>query len=67
MSEIKKLTDQDPFPYGVHKDKPMEKVPASYLDWVIDQPWINKWPEVVEYIERNRKAIDKELKEQGRI
>ena len=63
----KKLTDKDRFPFGIHKGKPMEKVPASYLDWVIDQSWISEYPEIVEYIERNRKAIDMELKEQGRI
>lgn len=61
------LKDSDPFPFGTHKGKPMEKVPASYLDWVIDQSWINKYPDIIEYVERNRKAIDMELKEQGRI
>ena len=61
------LNDNDPFPFGTHKGKPMEKVPATYLDWVQDQPWISKWPDVVDYIERNRTAIDYELEEQGAI
>ena len=61
------LKDTDLFPFGKNKGIPMEKVPASYLDWMIDQPWSSKYPDVVEYVERNRKAIDMELKEQGRI
>jgi hypothetical protein len=63
------LTDKDPCPVqGQHFGKPMEKVPASFLDWMIDQPWASrKYPEVIEYIEKNRTAIDAELQEQGLI
>jgi hypothetical protein len=61
------LIDKDPFPFGVHKGQPMEQVPAMYLDWLIDQPWISRWPAIEEYIERNRKVIDKELKDEGVI
>ena len=63
------LTDQDLCPVaGQYHGKPMEKVPASFLDWLDDQPWLShKYPEVADYITRNRKAIDQELKEQGRI
>lgn len=59
------LTDNDPFPFGAHKGKPMQEVPATYLDWLIDQPWIGRWPAVVEYITRNQVVINKELKEAG--
>lgn len=41
----------------------MVDVPAEYLDWVIDQDWLWKWPDVEEYIERNRKEINMELEE----
>ena len=61
------LNDNDPFPFGVHKGTLMEKVPSTYLDWLIDREWIGRWPAVVEYIERNRAVIDKELKDAGVI
>jgi hypothetical protein len=63
------LSDTDPMPVaGVHLNKPMEKVPASYLDWLHGQPFLRrKYPEVYDYIERNRKAIDWELRRQGKI
>lgn len=34
---MKALTDLDPMPFGVHKGKPMQEVPASYLAWLNDQ------------------------------
>lgn len=63
MPQVQPLTDQDPMPFGIHKGKPMEKVPASYLDWLHGQPWISSWPRVLAYIEANRKVIDEELGE----
>ena len=62
-----KLSDTDPFPFGTHRNTPMQDVPASYLDWISAQYWIKAWPQVVEYITRNRKVIDAELIEQGKI
>ncbi len=59
------LTDKSPFPFGKYKGQPMEKVPADYLDWLMGQPWIDKWTAVVDYIERNRSIIDSELKDGG--
>ena len=63
------LTDQDPCPVqGQHHGKPMEKVPASFLDWFVGQSWASrKYPEVVAYVEKNRVAIDAELEEEDRI
>ena len=59
------LTDKDPMPFGCHKGIPMEHVPASYLDWLMGQDWIDKWPQVVGYVTANRKVIDKELEAQA--
>ena len=64
---MKSLKDSDPMPFGCHKDKPMEKVPAGYLDWFVGQPWADKYPSVVDYVNRNRNIIDKELKDAGLI
>lgn len=61
------LTDKDPMPFGKHKGKPLEKVPAGYLDWLDGQPWLDAHPGVRDYIAANRSVIDKELKEQELI
>lgn len=63
------LTDKDRCPVsGEQFGKLMENVPAGFLDWLGDQPWAEKkYPEVVDYINRNRKVIDMELEEQGRM
>lgn len=55
------LNDDDPMPFGKHKDQKMGEVPASYLDWLHDQDWIGEWPNVLEYIVKNRDVIDLEL------
>ena len=57
------LSDLSPMPFGKFKGILMEKVPAWYLDRIIDQDWIHKWPEVRNYIESNRDVINNELKE----
>lgn len=56
------LTDEDPFSFGAHKGKKMKDVPASYLDWLRGQKWLSDWPQVADYIERNAKVIDWELR-----
>lgn len=55
------MTDKDPMPFGKYRGVPMEDVPAKYLDWLIDQPWIGKWNDVVAYIEDNRMELNFEL------
>jgi len=64
---MKPLNDNSPCPVnGKHFGKRMEAVPASFLDWIVGQPWVDaKYPEVVRYVEKNRKVIDMELEEQG--
>lgn len=56
--------DDDKFPFGKYKreGKTFKEVPAEYLDWLHGQKWIGEWPAVLDYIERNRKAIDMEMK-----
>lgn len=56
------LTDESPFPFGAHKGKKMKDVSASYLDWLRGQKWLSDWPQVADYIERNAKTIDWELR-----
>lgn len=61
--EFKPLTDKDPFPFGIHKGKPIGQVPGFYLDWLRGQEWIEKWPAIADYVQRVRKHIDKEISE----
>lgn len=52
------LTDQSPMPFGIHKGKKMEDVPAKYLLWLRTEGCRN--PEVAAYIEDNLTALCKE-------
>lgn len=59
---MNKLTDQSPMPFGKHKDKPMEKVPASYLLWLWEECEVWNQPErdIHHYIVDNLTALTKE-------
>ena len=62
------LTDESFFPFGKFAGAPMREVPAWYLDLAVDWRCTqDRYPEVIEYVERNRKTIDAELQEAGRI
>jgi hypothetical protein len=62
---FRQMKDSDPMPFGEHRGTPIGQVPASYLDHLRDANWLDRYPAVAEYIERNGKAIDKELDERG--
>jgi len=48
-------------PFGIHKDKKMKDVPASYLIWLYDN---NKCTDIVrEYIIDNLDVLRKEISE----
>lgn len=67
LTASQQLTDESPFPFGKWKGTPMRNVPATYLDWLRGQDWIGDWPAVVDYLERSAKAIDWELKREGKL
>lgn len=54
------LQDTDPMPFGIHKDKKMINVPASYLLWLYENGKCNA--AVKEYIEYNMDVLKQELK-----
>lgn len=60
------LTDNSPMPFGKWKGRPMKTVPAEYLDWLRGQPWIEDWPQVLEYLQKNKSVIDQELADKRR-
>lgn len=56
------LTDSSKFPFGKWKGRKMKEVPATYLDWLRDQPWLKEeWYAVWEYLRKNKTVIDQEL------
>jgi len=58
------MNDKSKMPFGKHKGKPMEKVPASYLLWLADQSGFStKNSEMTDYIEDNRTLLEKEAAE----
>jgi hypothetical protein len=55
------LSDSSPMPFGKWKGRKMKEVPATYLDWLRGQVWLVDWPDVKEYVDKNKKVIDQEL------
>lgn len=53
------LTDLDPMPFGMHKGKPMQDVPPSYLAWLRDEGCSNEM--VANYIHNSWDAIQMEI------
>lgn len=53
------LFNQSAMPFGEHSGKIMERVPAEYLLWLIEQPWSGdfKWRNVKVYIALNLEEI----------
>jgi len=52
------LEDLSPMPFGVHKGKPMQDVPASYLHWWWEEDGCWKLHDPVsKYIQKNKCAL----------
>lgn len=64
---MKEIDDDYIFPFGKHRGTKIGEVPADYLDWLDGQAWIGSYPLIQDYIKRNRKCIDLELKRSGRV
>ena len=59
------MTDNDLMPFGTHKDKPMIKVPASYLMWFWE--YGNGWSNVRAYIRDNLEILQKEVEQNNKF
>lgn len=57
------LTDNDTFPFGVHKGKKLANVPEEYLRWLYQQPWVKG--KMMKYIEDNILQYDKPKKNEN--
>lgn len=49
------------FPFGEHKGKPIDEVPAKYLLDLYSEDWIGKWPTIKEWIEKNLDGLEEEV------
>lgn len=57
---MKELTDLDPMPFGKHKGKPMQDVPASYLHYLWENGMKDEDAPVANYIRRSLHAVREE-------
>ena len=65
-----KFTDSTPMPFGEHKGKKMEDVPASYLLWLYnefskDAILFGTKAELWEYIDDNKACLEIEAAEEN--
>lgn len=45
------MDDSDVMPFGKYHGEELQDVPAQYLLWLFDQPWLeDSWSELHEYI-----------------
>ena len=47
--------DETVMPFGVHKDKTFDQIPASYFDWLVGQAWFREhrlYGSVCKYLEK---------------
>lgn len=52
--------------FGKYKGQTLDDVPADYLLWLEEQDWVQeKFPKIVAYVMKNRKAIEMEVKEKN--
>ena len=59
---MEQLEDDSLMPWGIHKGKKMEKVPAAYLLWLYDNKKCGEG-NVKDYIIDNLDVLEKEKKE----
>lgn len=45
--------DHDLFPFGSHEGETYSQIPDNYFRWLSQQPWIEKWPDVLAYIQEH--------------
>lgn len=60
---MNKLQDTDLMPFGQHKGKPMQDVPATYLHYLWTQRGLkdDKYNPVADYIRRRKAVLEMEF------
>lgn len=49
--------DDTVMPWGKHKGQKLGKIPASYLLWLYEQPWIKSWEGLHAYLKANEDRL----------
>lgn len=62
MKEGLDTDDEYRMPFGKHKGECIGEVPASYLLWLAEQDWIEKWGPVKKYIDKKYQQLEQEAK-----
>lgn len=60
------MADNLIMPFGKYRDQNIEAVPASYLLWCIDEPFISRYARVENYIKKNLKELKKDAEIEAR-
>ena len=58
------ISDSYIMPFGKHKGETIGSVPAGYLDWLMGQSWVIRYPKIRQYVLGNREHIDRELEQE---
>jgi hypothetical protein len=62
------LDETDSIPFGKYAGTPLGEVPAGYLLWLFEQPWLQtSWPDLYEYIEDNQDSIAQDADDQRQL
>lgn len=56
----KPLTDDDLYPWGMHKGVKLKKVPAQYLLYMWDECWHSKPGRMYNYIKENFSSLEQD-------
>jgi len=60
------MKGDDKMPFGKHKDKELDDVPAEYLLWMWEQEWVErKFPALYAYLEKVKDALEEEVGERS--
>lgn len=55
--------DDTAMPWGKHKGRKLGEIPASYLLWLYEQPWIKDWQGLHLYLKANEDRLMLEKRE----
>lgn len=61
---MEELTDDSKMPFGMHKNKRLEDVPASYLLW-LENNGTSVPKNLLNYIADNKKVLDEQARDKG--
>lgn len=64
MPKRQSWSDDTPMPWGKHEGTPLKDLPAEYLLWLFEQPWIKSWPPLHAYLKKHEDQLMQERADQ---